>query len=209
VKTPYEVLGVPRDSSTETIKKAWRKKAAKSHPDKGGSGGDMASLNWAYALLSNEKARAYYDATGLEQNLREESELAEALARLIDMLIDQIENVAFTDVVESAKEAVRRTMTVTALQRTAVEQAIKKKREAYSRVVDPREGPSNVSGVLASMLSRMEAQVSSFNADMQRGERMLEALAMMSYRVDERPQEPAYPRTSGTSGAWATVSMRK
>ncbi len=61
----YENLGVSRDASQDEIKKAFRKKAHKLHPDKGG--GDekkFKEVNEAYQVLKDEKKRAAYDQFG-------------------------------------------------------------------------------------------------------------------------------------------------
>ncbi len=63
MKDYYKVLGVPKDATEEDIKKAFRKLAHAYHPDK--SGGDEAKFkeaNEAYAVLSDKKKRAQYDA---------------------------------------------------------------------------------------------------------------------------------------------------
>ncbi|MDO8424121.1 MAG: DnaJ C-terminal domain-containing protein [bacterium] len=64
-KDYYKILGVNKDASEEEIKKAFRKLAHVYHPDK--SGGDEAKFkeaNEAYAVLSDNKKRAQYDAFG-------------------------------------------------------------------------------------------------------------------------------------------------
>lgn len=64
-KDYYQILGVDKKASKDDIKKAFRKLAHKYHPDK--EGGDEAKFkeaNEAYAVLSNEKKRAEYDAYG-------------------------------------------------------------------------------------------------------------------------------------------------
>ncbi|PIT93286.1 MAG: molecular chaperone DnaJ [Candidatus Harrisonbacteria bacterium CG10_big_fil_rev_8_21_14_0_10_38_8] len=64
-KDYYEVLGVDKKASSETIKKAYRKLAHKYHPDK--ADGDEArfkELNEAYQVLSDSNKRAQYDQFG-------------------------------------------------------------------------------------------------------------------------------------------------
>lgn len=61
----YQVLGVDKKSSQDDIKKAFRKLAHKYHPDKaGGDEKKFKEISEAYAVLSDEKKRAEYDAYG-------------------------------------------------------------------------------------------------------------------------------------------------
>jgi len=50
---PYEVLGVPANASEEEIKKAYRKQAMSSHPDRGGDPGKFKEVQEAYEVLTN------------------------------------------------------------------------------------------------------------------------------------------------------------
>jgi curved DNA-binding protein len=63
----YQVLGVPRDASTENIQQAYRQLARKNHPD---VNNDPAAedrfkeINEAYHVLADPKTRARYDRFG-------------------------------------------------------------------------------------------------------------------------------------------------
>lgn len=62
---PYSTLGVGRDATPATIKKAYRKKASENHSDtNGGDDSAMAAINVAYKVLSNPEKRKRYDETG-------------------------------------------------------------------------------------------------------------------------------------------------
>ncbi|MDE2079277.1 MAG: molecular chaperone DnaJ [Patescibacteria group bacterium] len=64
-KDYYQTLGVDKKASKEDIKKAFRTLAHKYHPDKkGGDEAKFKEVSEAYAVLSDDKKRAEYDAYG-------------------------------------------------------------------------------------------------------------------------------------------------
>jgi len=64
-KDYYETLGVQKGASKDEVKKAFRKLAAEYHPDKKtGNEAKFKEISEAYAVLSDEKKRAEYDAYG-------------------------------------------------------------------------------------------------------------------------------------------------
>ena len=61
----YQVLGVDKKASKDDVKKAFRTLAHKYHPDKkGGDEKKFKEISEAYAVLSDDKKRAEYDAYG-------------------------------------------------------------------------------------------------------------------------------------------------
>jgi len=66
-KDYYQTLGVARDATADTIKKAFRKLARKYHPDiskEADAELRMKEVNEAYAVLSDPEKRAAYDQLG-------------------------------------------------------------------------------------------------------------------------------------------------
>lgn len=61
---PYEELGVPRDAPTEAVRRAYRKRAKKAHPDAGGSQAAFERLSRALTILVDPDKRAKFDTTG-------------------------------------------------------------------------------------------------------------------------------------------------
>lgn len=58
----YEILGVNKDASEDDIKRAYKKLALKTHPDKNGGDDTMfKKINIAYETLSNTDKRRQYD----------------------------------------------------------------------------------------------------------------------------------------------------
>lgn len=66
----YELIGVEKNATQDEIKKAFRKKALKMHPDKGGDPDKFKDLTVAYEVLSDAKKRDIYDKYG-EEGMKE------------------------------------------------------------------------------------------------------------------------------------------
>ena len=64
----YDVLGVNKTASEDDIKKAYRKKAMKYHPDRNPDDSEAESkfkeVSEAYEVLSNKNTRQQYDRYG-------------------------------------------------------------------------------------------------------------------------------------------------
>lgn len=89
---PYEQLGIPRDSSSETIKAAWRSKAQAMHPDKH-PGDPYATtrfqlLKEAYETLADPERRKAFDATGNGDTVDLQRRGAAILTMVIQQAID-------------------------------------------------------------------------------------------------------------------------
>jgi DnaJ-class molecular chaperone len=52
---PFEELGVSPDASQDEVKRAYRERARRVHPDRGGSNEQMARLNLAYEVIRRFK----------------------------------------------------------------------------------------------------------------------------------------------------------
>ncbi len=64
-KDYYDILGVSKQASLDDVKKAYRKKAMESHPDKeGGDEAKFKEVNEAYQVLSDPQKRQQYDTFG-------------------------------------------------------------------------------------------------------------------------------------------------
>jgi DnaJ domain len=89
-QSPYKILGVAKDATTEQIKRAYRRRSSETHPDRdGGDDRSMQEVNDAYALLSDAVRRRHYDESGYsgkEASLAELAQglLATELAKLLD-----------------------------------------------------------------------------------------------------------------------------
>ena len=65
MKDYYEILGIQKGASKDEVKRAFRKLAAKYHPDKKtGDEAKFKEISEAYSTLSDDKKRAEYDTYG-------------------------------------------------------------------------------------------------------------------------------------------------
>ena len=88
---PYTTLGVPRDATTEQVKRAYRKKAPKVHPDtsRHQDGKEFCALQKAYSILSDAERRARFDATGTTEDKPTPEEACRvSLGNMIVELVD-------------------------------------------------------------------------------------------------------------------------
>ena len=62
----YDLLGINKNANEQEIKKAFRKKALKEHPDRGGDAEKFKKYSEAYEVLSDKNKRKHYDQFGKE-----------------------------------------------------------------------------------------------------------------------------------------------
>lgn len=89
MKNLYSILGVKKNATSETIKKAHRRLVKKHHPDK--NGGDPSQefldIQKAYEILSTPQMRAMYDEHGFTEADNQYAQLAQLAAGLIQHCI--------------------------------------------------------------------------------------------------------------------------
>lgn len=105
--TLYDTLGVDKTASEKEIKEAYKKKAKKNHPDKGGSSEEMALINRAYDILGDKERREKYDTTGSEENSSFENKFFQFVNEIFMQLINTVTEPDTTDVIGAFKTQIR------------------------------------------------------------------------------------------------------
>ncbi|ETI20654.1 hypothetical protein G647_06996 [Cladophialophora carrionii CBS 160.54] len=104
---PYEVLHVPTSATPDEIKSAYRKLALKHHPDKARAEDretahkTFQEIAFAYAILSDERRRKRFDATG---NTAESANFDDDDFNWVDFFREQSENVVRGEMIEQVKK---------------------------------------------------------------------------------------------------------
>ena len=122
----YKIMGVKKSATRDQIKNAYRDKARKLHPDKGGANKDFAIIARAYGVLSDPERRDWYDKTGIEQTVPFIEQKAQGLLQtMFNMCIDQIgvEGILTFNVIKRTKE----------LLKTELDATIEQKKKAIER----------------------------------------------------------------------------
>jgi curved DNA-binding protein CbpA len=104
----YETLGVSKSADAATIKKAYRKKAMDTHPDRGGDPAAFQSVELAHRVLSDKDKCARYDETG-DAEEAPNNQLARAMevvAQVIDGVLQRPDAIHI-DIIAEGKKAVK------------------------------------------------------------------------------------------------------
>jgi curved DNA-binding protein CbpA len=91
-KKLYDVLGIDEKAASGEIKRAYRRKAKKAHPDQGGTEEAFRELAQAYTTLINDDSRKFYDETGnIKDKPPENQEFNIAVQTIVNMFNQFIE----------------------------------------------------------------------------------------------------------------------
>lgn len=110
--TPYEVLRVSKTSRLSTIKKAFRRRAMETHPDRNGDPAEFQAVQLAWKILSDPAKRKRFDETGEVSPDKPDNghgevclELTGALGGVIQALLKQSVKPSTQNVVELMRQA--------------------------------------------------------------------------------------------------------
>jgi hypothetical protein len=141
---PYETIGVDKDATQQEIKKEFRKKSAKMHPDKGGDEEEYQELTRAYMILKNPKRRQHWDATGSDRTPGgETNEISKTAAEIFMQAIHQCD-LEHDDLIDLCKDQVKRKIKVGSEQNIKFGKEIAKKEKALKRLKRKKKEGTNV-----------------------------------------------------------------
>lgn len=105
----YDELGVPRNADSATIRREYKRRAQKAHPDRDrrpGATDRFKQLQLAYDVLIDPARRARYDASGQTERFNIAKTASDELAGLILRIVDALPDVDTIDIKARANEAV-------------------------------------------------------------------------------------------------------
>lgn len=135
---PYATLGVARDASQDDIRKAYRRKAQRAHPDrKGGDAERFRAIQEAYDILSDPARRSRYDETGDTGRPRDtDADALNYAASVLRTTIDGMHNVETTDLVSLMGARVKQDMDNQRHNKIQAEAVLSKRSKVMERLSD-------------------------------------------------------------------------
>lgn len=205
---PYKILGVRRNASAATIRKAFRNRAKTAHPDAGGKPGDFEALNRAHAVLADPARRKRYDETGVADDGVDtaEQEAMNAIAQLLAHVIESDLDVAHTNVAKKISEALLKEQGEKRKQIKRLDRA-RKRIDAMLGRFTRDEGENLLDAMLRSQIGHIDTVQKGIEARIATLKRANEIVEQYGYRFDQQTpmmvfRDNSMASSTGTSN-WA------
>lgn len=193
----YEILGVARDATADTVKKAFRKLAQQHHPDKGGDHETMQQVQQAYDVLGDAERRARYDETGSTAPV--ETLLGLARSALADMTNKAIEAIGkqgedalqYVDLVQIIRDEVNSVRRGNAEKLGQMQRSMRQRKTTLKRLVRKEgDGPNVMGDAAKAGITQLEGEMRAVQEKQTLILKVLDLLAEYDYTIDERAPEP-------------------
>ena len=191
----YEALNINKTATKEQIKKAYRKKAQKAHPDRGGKPEEFHKLSVAYTVLMDDQKKAHYDSTGKynekKNNLDQQAfqELFTLINKLIGEMIQGNVEVIHKNVVKTVQSGIGQGIDKTKDIIREAKKKVKKLEKLKERFNYIGDKINIVAGVFDQQAKALTTQIKQQEDLKIIGEKMLELLKDYDFRVDEKNQK--------------------
>lgn len=185
----YQILGVSIDANAEEIRAAYRKIRSSAHPDKQGDASMFVKIQQAYEILSDEKRKAQYDATG-NINTMPELVAETTLLQLICQIIDQLDPDT-QDLLAIARQQINAQIAQHNNNLKGLEKGISKREKAIKRLTKKGGGNNFISAALENQIVSTRKQIAEIKITIEHTKEVLALLDDFSYDVD-KSQSPSY-----------------
>lgn len=153
----YDELGVPKDASQADIKRTFRSKAGKCHPDKNpddpDAKGKFQRIQHAYAVLKDERKRKRYDETGDDSTTKAPTLEDQANAMISEVFLNVASTQGFVpnDYISETRKIIQNSLRQCMKEKFETEAA--KKRLSY--LIDNTAANDSLIGMLTGHLNSM------------------------------------------------------
>ncbi len=182
---PYDDLGVARNADGKTIRRAYRKRVQKEHPDKGGNEEGFKRLQLAYDVLSDPARKDRYDRLGESGVDKTAQKALSEVATMFVQLVDQVDS-DHTDLRAIIIQRIREGIAKYESSIGAYRSKISKLERAIKRVKKRSPGENLVAGFFAANIRDQNNSIVRAQAEIERGKMMLKIVEDYEYVVDAR-----------------------
>lgn len=180
----YAELGVGKNANKDEIRRAYRKKAQKGHPDKGGDKDKFYAIQKAYAVLSDDVRRSRYDLGGDDADTPDiTSQALQHIGNLFLQIIEQAD-VDHTNIVEDMRRSVEATRGKDKADISIIRKAIVKREKAMKRIKCKAKGQNMLEAMLLGDIDARKRNIASMESRLPLYEEMLKILAEYEYKAD-------------------------
>jgi curved DNA-binding protein CbpA len=172
----YETLDVAMTATSAEIKKAYRRLAQKSHPDRGGDAEAFHQIQTAYDVLSDESRRAHYDKTGDDTQSPNLSSIA--FEKVAELFASIIADKTSGNIIDRCRNLIDQKQQQATKASQSAEKETAKLLKLLNRVINKNGGENIFSMVL-------QAKIDHLAADIERAKSEIELLSKMKALVDE------------------------
>ncbi len=190
----YAVLGVPRDADRAAIRRAYRAKARRAHPDAGGSAEQFAQIKTADDTLIEEARRRRYDETGEAAEVpinNRRAELIGILSAGLDAALVKLSRSAMpakhTNLARLTSEALSRQRQEWIGQRGQFERAAQQSGELLGRFITPARD-NLMEAAVHRRVAHCQKEIATLDNRIKMADEALEMLREMAFRADDDPR---------------------
>lgn len=184
----YKDLGVSPNADKATIKKAYRSKAQKAHPDKGGDSEQFKVVVHAYEVLGDEERRKKYDQTGDEASIGDSilTSAIKLLADIVNKVMDENFEAEYHDAIAIIKKSIENHSQELNNLKVKIETAIDKCEKVISRTekID-HNGEDPLSGILKHRLEGLNLNLNEVVRAREIDNQILKIVVGYKYKVDK------------------------
>lgn len=192
----YDTLGVSKDAPKAEIKKAYRRRAQRAHPDKGGSAEKFHAIQRAAEVLTDDARRARYDASGEDAPLEDSaSEARKTVIQLFLNMVEKVPTISQVNLIREARNFIDSNQNEIQKALKSLTLSIRKRESALARLKHKGKHSNFLAQALLHDIQRVKSQVLSTERALEVGREMRALLEEYDYVVDD--YQP--PHTNTTS----------
>lgn len=165
---PYDELGVGRDATDADIRKAYRKKARKAHPDAGGSREKFEKLSTATAVLLDPRRREQYDKFGKFDDYSPQQDKDHAALTVIGHMLQafisqQVEVPKGANLIKDIISRIKDNISQHEVERFRLQSNLKRIKKLRKRVRKKSKGKDHIQHILEFHESGLRRQIDTLN----------------------------------------------